>query len=196
MKISADNKSITVLNTMRHLKPTPDPQSVMIQEASLPADSERLKSVIREYVRWLDMDLSYRGFAQEMEKFDKHFTLPNGLFLIAQAQQEIAGCVGLLRHTADTAEVKRLYVRPSFRGLRLGEKLIAALIKRATDLGCKRLILDAVPQTRVAQQLYLATGFQETQPYYANPVPGTRFFALSLSTVAGENEVCAPTMCI
>ena len=161
-----------------------DPQaaglSVRICEASLPADGERLMAVIHEYIAWLNMDLSYRGFAQEMEKFNALFTLPSGLFLMAQADQEIAGCVGLLRHSASTAEVKRLYVRPAFRGLRLGEKLVAALMVRARQLGYERLILDAVPQTRVAQALYRTIGFQEIEPYYANPVPGTKFFALQL----------------
>lgn len=161
-----------------------DPQaaglSVRIREASLPADGERLMAVIHEYIAWLNMDLSYRGFAQEMEKFNELFTLPSGIFLMAQADQEIAGCVGLLRHSASTAEVKRLYIRPAFRGLRLGEKLVAALMARARQLGYERLILDAVPQTTVAQALYRTIGFQEIEPYYANPVPGTKFFALQL----------------
>lgn len=145
-------------------------------------------AVIHEYIAWLSMDLSYRGFTQEMEKFNELFTLPSGLFLMAQVDQEVAGCVGLLRHTASTAEVKRLYVRPSFRGLRLGERLVTALIGRARQLGYERLILDAVPQTTAAQELYRATGFHETEPYYANPVPGTKFFALSLLPLACEAE--------
>ena len=166
-----------------------DPQaaglSVRICEASLPADGERLMAVIHEYIAWLNMDLSYRGFAQEMEKFNALFTLPSGLFLMAQADQEIAGCVGLLRHSASTAEVKRLYIKPAFRGLRLGEKLVAALMVRARQLGYERLILDAVPQTTVAQALYRTIGFQEIEPYYANPVPGTKFFALQLNQHPG-----------
>ena len=153
---------------------------MLIREAVFPADGEPLKSVIHEYIGWLDMDLSYRGFAQEMARFEALFTLPSGLFLMACANDEIAGCVGLLRHTDGTAEVKRLYVRPPFRGLRLGQKLIKTLVGRARALGYQRLILDAVPQTTVAQQLYRAMGFEETDPYYANPVEGTRFFALSL----------------
>ena len=155
--------------------------SLLIREAVFPADSQALKSVIHEYIGWLDMDLSYRGFAQEMARFDALFTRPSGLFLLACVNGELAGCVGLLRHAPDTAEVKRLYVRPSFRGLQLGRQLMVALIGRAQALGCQRLILDAVPQTTVAQQLYEAIGFEETAPYYAQPVPGTRFFALPLS---------------
>lgn len=154
---------------------------MQIHAASFPADSEALTTVIREYVAWLDMDLSYRGFAEEMACFDERFTPPGGLFLIARSAQTIAGCVGLLRHTDHIAEVKRLYVRPAFRGQRLGERLIIALLERARELGVQHLILDAVPQTTVAQQLYERLGFQETPPYYANPVPGTRFFALALS---------------
>lgn len=152
-----------------------------IRTASFPADSAALQSLIREYVAWLDMDLSYRGFAEEMACFEQRFTLPSGLFLIADPAQTMAGCVGLLQHGQHTAEVKRLYVRPAFRGQRLGEKLIVALIERARQLGVRRLILDAVPQTTVAQQLYERLGFQETAAYYANPVPGTRFFALALA---------------
>ena len=151
-----------------------------IHDASLPADKKRLMRVIDEYITWLNMDLSYRGFTQEMEHFDALFTPPNGFFLMAQVGREIAGCVGLLRHTASTAEVKRLFVRPAFRGLHLGETLVATLVQRAQELGFERLILDAVPQTTVAQTLYRTLGFQEIEPYYANPVPGTKFFALSL----------------
>ena len=162
-----------------------------IREASFPADSQNLKTVIHEYIAWLDMDLSYRGFAQEMDAFDGLFTLPSGLFLMAVSGQEIAGCVGLLRHDAGTAEVKRLYVRPGFRGQQLGEKLITALVDRARQLGYARLLLDAVPQTVVAQQLYRAMGFEETAPYYPNPVPGTNFFALSLAARDGTKPAAA-----
>jgi len=152
----------------------------MILEATLPMDRERLLAVIHEYIAWLDMDLSYRGFDQEMTQFNELFTLPSGLFLMAEVDGEIAGCGGLLRHSASTAEVKRLYVRPAFRGMRLGEQLMMALMARARQLGFERLILDAVPQTVVAQALYRAIGFQEIEPYYANPVAGTKFLALSL----------------
>lgn len=154
--------------------------SFHLREAAFPADSARLKTIIREYVDWLAMDLSYRGFEEEMARFDALFTLPSGLFFIAEADQHIAGCAGLLRHSDNVAEVKRLYVRPSFRGHALGARLLAAVTAKARALGFSRLILDAVPQTVVAQRLYTATGFVETEPYYPDPVPGTRFFALTL----------------
>lgn len=154
---------------------------MQIDLAVLPDDGNELKKVIGEYIAWLDMDLSYRGFADEMARFDRLFTLPSGLFLIAREAGQIAGCVGLLRHDETTAEVKRLYVRPTFRGRQLGEALIGRLIGQARQLGFHRLILDAVPQTTVAQVLYERLGFTEIAPYYANPVAGTRFFSLPLN---------------
>ncbi|HZW12632.1 MAG TPA: GNAT family N-acetyltransferase [Noviherbaspirillum sp.] len=84
----------------------------------------------------------------------------------------IAGCAGLLRHSLEVAEVKRLYVRPPYRGHALGARLISTVIAKARSLGFSRLILDAVPQTAVVQELYRALGFVETDPYYTNPVPG------------------------
>ncbi|RQS76315.1 GNAT family N-acetyltransferase [Burkholderia sp. Bp8963] len=155
--------------------PTP-----IIREAVFPADTRSLVAVVREYVRWLDMDLSYRGFDAEMDAFEQIYTLPSGMFFIADAGGEIAGCAGLLRHTAETAELKRLYVREAFRGLSLGEALVTSVIRKAKTLEFSTLMLDSVPQTRFAQSLYERLGFVDTPPYYENPLDGTRFLALGL----------------
>ncbi len=152
-----------------------------LREARLPADLPALQTVIREYVAWLGIDLSYRGFEQEMAVFGDLFTLPSGLFLLAEVEGELAGCCGLLRHDVQVAEVKRLYVRPAFRGLALGERLVQGVIGRARELGFTRLILDAVPPTLAAQALYVRLGFVEIAPYYPAPLPGTRFFRLDLN---------------
>jgi putative acetyltransferase len=151
-----------------------------IRDAVFPADTAALVAIIREYVQWLDMDLSYRGFEHEMQTFEQTYMLPSGLFFVAEADGDIAGCVGLLRHSNEVAEVKRLYVRPAYRGLSLGEKLIASVIGKASTLGYAKLVLDSVPQTAFAQRLYERVGFTETAAYYANPVAGTRFLELTL----------------
>jgi putative acetyltransferase len=161
---------------------------IFLREATFPADSVPLKALVSEYITWLDMDLSYRNFDQEMAAFDQLFTRPSGLFLVAESDGEMAGCVGLLRHDAGTAEVKRLYVRPKFRGLQLGKLLVDSLIQHASQLGYVRLILDAVPQTVVAQHLYRSIGFQHIEPYYPNPVSGTHFFALALTARASFSQ--------
>ncbi|WP_233862688.1 GNAT family N-acetyltransferase [Paraburkholderia adhaesiva] len=152
----------------------------IIREAVFPSDTRALIALIREYVRWLDMDLSYRGFDAEMDAFEHVYTLPSGMFFVADANGDVAGCAGLLRHTTETAEIKRLYVREAFRGLSLGEKLVTSVIREAKTLGFSTLVLDTVPQTRFAQRLYERLGFVDTVPYYENPVEGTRFLALKL----------------
>ncbi|MBB5497372.1 GNAT family N-acetyltransferase [Paraburkholderia sp. MM5384-R2] len=162
---------------LRAAMQTPRP---IVREAVFPADTHNLVAVIREYVRWLDMDLSYRGFDAEMDAFEHVYTLPSGMFFVADAGGEFAGCAGLLRHTAETAEIKRLYVREAFRGLSLGETLVTSVIGKAKTLGFSTLVLDSVPQTRFAQLIYERLGFVETAPYYENPVEGTRFLALDL----------------
>ncbi|WP_028997477.1 GNAT family N-acetyltransferase [Azohydromonas australica] len=156
------------------------PQPVLIRESSLPADSARLQCVIREYVAWLGPDLSYRGFDAEMADFDRTYTLPSGTFFLAESGTEAAGCAGLLRHGTEVAELKRVFVRPAFRGHDLGRRLVEAVIAKARALGLRRLVLDAVPQTVHAQQLYERMGFEETAPYYDAVLPGTRFFAMTL----------------
>ena len=156
------------------------PTHLHIHEAVLPRDSAPLVAIIREYVQWLDMDLSYRGFEEEMQSFDQIFTLPSGVFFVAEGEGELAGCAGLLRHSDQVAEVKRLYVRPAYRGLGLGEKLVALVIQKARSLGYAKLVLDSVPQTAFAQWLYERLGFTDTVAYYVHPVEGTRFLELAL----------------
>jgi putative acetyltransferase len=153
-----------------------------------------LQALIREYVQWLDMDLSYRGFEQEMGVFDSLFTRPSGFFLLAHAGDALAACVGLLRHDDLTAEVKRLYVRPAYRGHQLGERLMQSLLQEARAAGFARLILDAVPPTVMAQKLYRTLGFVNTAPYYANPTPGTQFFELALHASECASQPVGPAM--
>ncbi len=154
---------------------------VSIAEASFPQDAAPLRALIDEYVRWLDLDLSYQGFDDEMAQLDRRYSPPDGLFLLARVDGEPAGCVGLKRmEGVGTAEVKRLYVRPAHRGLRIGEQLVGALKGRAAQMGYRRLLLDAVPQTVHAQRLYAAMGFREIAPYYPTPVVGTKFYELLL----------------
>ncbi|MGF6480014.1 putative acetyltransferase [Paraburkholderia sp. JPY419] len=152
----------------------------IVREAVFPADTRKLVAVIREYVQWLDLDLSYRGFDAEMDAFEAIYTLPSGMFFVADAGGELAGCAGLLRHSAGTAEIKRLFVRDAFRGMRLGETLVTSVIGKAKSLGFSKLVLDSVPKTAFAQRIYERLGFVEIAPYYANPVEGTRFLALEL----------------
>lgn len=162
-----------------------------LRQATFPADTAPLLALIREYLTWLNVDLCGRGLEKELPQFETLFTPPSGLFVLAHVGNELAGCAGLLVHHGQTAEVKRVYVRPDHRGLNLGEALVQRLMALAPSLNVNHLILDAVAPTTHAQALYRRMGFTETPPYYANPEPGTRFFERHLSPNPEMAQPCS-----
>lgn len=80
-----------------------------------------------------------------------------------------------------TGELKRLYVKPACQGRGHGQALIATALGMARQAGLERVVLDSAPKTVAAQRLYLRAGFTEVAPYYASPLPGTRYFSLLLN---------------
>ena len=158
------------------------PPAITIRLATYPSDTAALTALIREYMDWLNVDFCAQKLDRELAEFETLFSPPSGLFVMAHVDAALAACAGLPSHSATTAELKRVYVRPAHRGLGLGEALVRQLMAQAPTLGAHHLILDAVPPTIHAQALYRRLGFTETPPYYANPVPGTRFFELRLPT--------------
>jgi carbonic anhydrase len=154
--------------------------NIKIREASFPQDQKNLVSLVNEYFAWLELPASHRGFEDEMSKIEIHYTPPSGCFLIAEVDGVLVGCVGLLAHDIQVAEIKRLYVRPSHRGHALGEKLMNAIIHKTQQLGFLKLILGAIPKTKMAQALYAQLGFSETSAFYDDPIEGTKFFQMAV----------------
>lgn len=151
-----------------------------IREAQFPSDQAQLVALIREYAAWLHIDMSFQNFDAEMAQIDAQYSLPKGLLWVAQSADTLIGCIGFKHLDPATAEVKRLYVQPAFRGQQLGDKLMATVVVKARQLGYSRLVLDTVPQTVAAQGIYLRTGFTRIPPYYTGPTLATDFFELVL----------------
>lgn len=142
-----------------------------------PADLPLAKALILEYANATGVDLSFQGFAEEIQHLDTHY---EALF-VARWDGEPAGCVALRRIDEETSEMKRLYIRPRFRGKDLGRALAVHVIEEARRRGFRRMLLDTLPTMRTAMALYESLGFVDVPAYRFNPIEGTRYLELALT---------------
>ena len=136
--------------------------------------------LIREYADSLGVDLCFQDFEKELAGLPGDYAPPDGRLYLAFVGEQPAGCVGLRKIAGGASEMKRLYVRPLFRGQGVGRQLVLTLIKDARELGYSRMLLDTLPSMKRALELYRAMGFKPIEPYRANPVPGAKFLELKL----------------
>ncbi len=148
------------------------------------ADAATAQALVREYVASLERPEEYEGLEEELAVLTEHYGPPGGTFLLVYDGAVLAGCGALRRFDAATGEVRRLYVRPTFRGRGVGRALMEALVQTARGLGYRHLLLDTLPELRSAQALYRSLGFQEIAPYYPCPAPDALYFALDLAPPA------------
>ncbi len=143
-----------------------------VREAATPADIAAVRDLFAEYVRAVNAPCCFVDFERELA------ALPGGYEVLLLAPE--AGCVGMRRLDAPTAEIKRLYVRPAWRGKGLGRALLERTLEAAKQRGCRRVVLDTLPTMAEAHGLYQAFRFREIPPYLATPTPGATCFELSL----------------
>jgi len=159
---------------------TPAPAPYAIREAAGAADMEAARALFREYADWLQVDLCFQGFDEELATLPGRYARPDGRLFLARRDGTPVGCAALRRFDADAGEVKRLYVQPAHRGRGLARALTAAVIDAARTIGYRRLLLDTLDRMAEARSLYVETGFREIPAYYANPLCGTVYMELEL----------------
>ncbi len=150
-------------------------------EAETPEQFAQVRQLWREYAAWLEVDLCFQNFEKELAELPGRYAPPEGRLLLALSDHQLAGCIALRKIAEGTCEMKRLYVRPGFRGQRIGRHLTNALIEEARAIGYARMRLDTLPaKMKEAALVYRSFGFYEIEPYYHNPVAGAVYMELTL----------------
>ncbi|HEX3069259.1 MAG TPA: GNAT family N-acetyltransferase [Thermoanaerobaculia bacterium] len=140
-------------------------------------DLQVVRELILEYASSLGVDLSFQDLDHELATLASFYEL----IIVANEGHRAAGCVALRSLDETTCEMKRLYIRPEFRGHNLGRTLAERIIGEARHRGYERMRLDTLPTMTTAIPLYKSLGFVEIAPYRFNPIEGTKFMELRLS---------------
>jgi len=150
---------------------------------------ETVKELFLEYAHSLGFSLCFQNFQLELAEFPGPYSPPRGALFLALLNGESAGCVALKPLENTICEMKRLYVRPQFRGQGIGKALTTCLINQARALAYQKMRLDTVPTMQEAIVLYRSLGFYDIPPYYSNPIEGTYYMELNLGPHAASSTM-------
>ena len=151
-------------------------------QAQSESEIEQVRELFGEYVTWLGINLCFQNYDREVADLPGDYAPPRGRLLLALADDGVAaGCAALRDLGNGVAEMKRLFVRPAFRGQRLGWRLAEMIVAEARALGYEQIRLDTLPgKMDQAIAMYRVIGFKDIAPYYNNPVVGAAFMQLDL----------------
>ena len=173
--------------------PTPPPKPVSsssavsgvkglsFAQAESPAQIAHVRELFLEYAQSLGFSLCFQNFDTELAGLPGDYAPPEGRLLLAEYEGQLAGCAALHRFEDGICEMKRLYLRPQFRGKGVGRFLADSIIREARRIGYQRMRLDTVePVMKDAVAMYRRIGFREISPYCSNPIAGALYMELQL----------------
>lgn len=165
--------------------------AVEIRPAAGAQDMATLRALFLEYQDWLQVDLCFQDFEEELANLPGKYAPPAGGLWLAYVDGELAGCVGFRPHggpgsNGGACEMKRLWLRPAYRGLGLGRRLAGTCIEAARAAGYRTICLDTLSFMDAARALYARLGFHEIPAYYDNPLDDVRYLELDLSDPIGH----------
>jgi len=141
----------------------------------------QIRELFLEYEKSLGFSLCFQSFDKELAGLPGDYAPPDGRLLLAESDGQPAGCIALHKIDDGICEMKRLYLRPQFRGKGLGRLLADSIMKEARAIGYQRMRLDTVePVMKDAVAMYRKLGFREIAPYRDNPIPGALYMELLL----------------
>ena len=166
---------------MKEFVASPD---VKLLPAVSTAELSGVRTLFMEYAATLNIDLCFQNFSAELDALPGEYTTPRGALVFATVNGELAGCCAMRPLDAvdypNACEMKRLFVRPSYRGLQLGRLLAEGILDLSRQAGYDCILLDTLDDMESARALYQELGFEEIPPYYFNPIAGAHYLRAKL----------------
>jgi putative acetyltransferase len=154
---------------------------VTFTQAESPKQIAQSRELFLEYAQSLGFSLCFQNFDKELAELPGDYTPPDGRLLLAEHEGQLVGCVALHKLESSVCEMKRLYLRPQFRGRGFGRALAERIIAEARQIGYRQMRLDTVePVMKDAVAMYRKLGFKEVAPYRPNPIAGAMYMELEL----------------
>jgi len=161
-----------------------------IFQASSDEDIRSARGLFEEYAAGVGISLCFQNFDRELANLPGDYAPPDGRLLLAIEEDLLAGCIAMRKLEPGVCEMKRLFLRPAYRGRGLGRVLVESIIDEARKLGYTHMRLDTLPgRMDQAISLYRSIGFVEIAPYYENPIEGAKFMELNLATKGPKNTI-------
>jgi len=156
-------------------------KGLVFRQTETPSQIAQARELFLEYAQSLGFSLCFQNFDEELSGLPGEYAPPEGRLLLAEYEGRLAGCVALHKLEPGICEMKRLYLRPQFRGKALGRALAERIIAEAQLLAYRRMRLDTVePVMKDAVAMYRKLGFKEIAPYCTNPIAGALYMELEL----------------
>lgn len=141
-----------------------------------PKDMLSVRELFRGYQAWLGVDLCFHDFEKELATLPGRYSPPKGAIFIAIEDAGAIGCVGIRPRLDNVAELKRLYVQPSYQGSGIGKRLLHIAMSKARKIGYASVVLSTLSTMHTARSLYLSYGFTEMPACYENPEAGAECY--------------------
>ena len=131
---------------------------------------KEIKGLILEYQQQLGRDLQFQSFEEELYHLEAKYGKGQGRLLACIMDGQVVGCVAYQRLSKERCEMKRLYVQSAYRQHHLGRQLVTSIMALAKADGFQEMVLDTILPLQAAIHLYQSVGFEQTVPYYDNPM--------------------------
>jgi len=141
---------------------------------------QKVRELFMQYADSLDFDLEFQGFSQELATLPGQYAPPDGCILLAEESGRFVGCAALRPLEGKICEMKRLYVKPDYRGRGIGRMLACSIIDRAREIGYAKMRLDTIATMQEARTLYYSLEFQNIKAYRYSPLDEPSFMELEL----------------